>query len=406
MESRWTSLTIILLSLFVVVFSVGQAFFAGNDKVVTETAYTYSMTEDVPFEGVYLRNETVISSPGTGVVDYEYADGSKVGKSSVIARRYRSESDIERRREIEQIYEQIAVLTEAQKLAGTDNNQLENIAGQINERHSLILQGLTDGDYAYAQSQETALLGVLSKREISRGDVQSYDGRINELENKITRLKGMLSGEVSEITAGGTGYFVSGTDGYEDKLSMDDSADITADRIEEILKKPQLGTSSSAVGKLIDGYRWRIAAVIDSSKLFGCYEGGTVTLRVRSDPAPFEAEIISITPTGRGDDTAVYIFECDTLTPAVVSGRTAQFKYIVNSYGGLRVSRNAIRFNDKQERGVYIVVAGKLVFRKIDVEYWGKSYIICRQSQDDEYLKLYDKIVTEGKDLYEGKVVE
>lgn len=146
--------------------------------------------------------------------------------------------------------------------------------------------------------------------------------------------------------------------------------------------------------------------MIDSEQLFGCYEGSTVTLRVRSDPTPIEAEIVSITDSGRGDGTSVYVFECDTLTSSVVSGRTAQFKYIVNSYGGLRVSRSALRFNDDQERGVFVVVGGKLVFKKINVEYWGDDYLICTQEDDGDYLKLYDRIVTEGKDLYEGKVVE
>ena len=131
-----------------------------------------------------------------------------------------------------------------------------------------------------------------------------------------------------------------------------------------------------------------------------------MTLRVRSDPTPIEAEIVSITDSGRGDGTSVYVFECDTLTSSVVSGRTAQFKYIVNSYGGLRVSRSALRFNDDQERGVFVVVGGKLVFKKISVEYWGDDYLICTQEDDGDYLKLYDRIVTEGKDLYEGKVVE
>ena len=86
--------------------------------------------------------------------------------------------------------------------------------------------------------------------------------------------------------------------------------------------------------------------------------------------------------------------------------KQAQFKYIVNSYGGLRVSRSALRFNDDQERGVFVVVGGKLVFKKINVEYWGDDYLICTQEDDGDYLKLYDRIVTEGKDLYEGKVVE
>lgn len=406
MESRWTSVIILVLSLFVLIFFVGQVFFAGGEKVVTETAFTYSMTEDVPFEGVFLRNETVVYSSGGGVLDYEHSDGSRVGKSSVIARRYRSEADIERRREIEKINEQIAVLTDAQRLAGTDNNQLETISSQINERHSLILESLIDGNYAAAQDQETAILGVLSKREISRGDVASYEAKISSLRSRVSELEAMLSGDVEDIYAGGAGYFVSGVDGYEGRLSFDDADSITADRIDEILDKPKLSTDSAAVGKLIADYRWRVAAVIDSELLFGCYEGGEVTLRVRSDPTPIKAEIVSITDTGRGDGTAVYVFECATLTSSVASGRTAQFKYIVNSYGGLRVSRSAIRYNDQQERGVFIVQGGKLVFRKIDVEYWGEDYIICAQVPDDGYLKLYDKIVTEGKDLYEGKVVE
>ncbi|MGN1338706.1 MAG: HlyD family efflux transporter periplasmic adaptor subunit [Oscillospiraceae bacterium] len=406
MESRWTSVIILVLSLFVLIFFVGQVFFAGGEKVVTETAFTYSMTEDVPFEGVFLRNETVVYSSGGGVLDYEHCDSSKVGKSSVIARRFRSEADIERRREIEKINEQITVLTDAQRLAGTDNNQLENISSQINERHSLILESLIDGDYAAAQEQETAILGVLSKREISRGDVASYEDKISSLRNRASELEAMLSGDVEDICAGGAGYFVSSVDGYEGRLGYDDADSISADRIEEILDKPKLKTDSAAVGKLISDYRWRVAAVIDSELLFGCYEGGEVTLRVGNDPTPMQAEIVSITDTGRGDGKAVYVFECATLTSSVVSGRTAQFKYIVNSYGGLRVSRSAIRYNDQEERGVYIVQGGKLVFRKIDVEYWGEDYIICAQNADDGYLKLYDKIVTEGKDLYDGKVVE
>ncbi len=406
MESRWTSIIIIVLSLFVFVFFIGHVFFADGSKVTTETAYTYSMTEDVPFEGVFLRDETVVYSSGSGVLDYEHSDGSKVGKSSVIARRYRSETDIEYRREIEKINEQIAVLTDAQKLAGTNNNQLENISSQINERHALVLESLIEGDYASAQEQETAMLDVLSKREISRGDVSSYEERIASLTSRAAELEAMLSGDVTDIYADGAGYFVSSVDGYEGQLSMADSESITADRIDDIIAQPELSKSSGAIGKLIADYRWRVAAVIDNQQLFGCYEGSTVTLRVRSDPTPIEAEIVSITDSGRGDGTSVYVFECDTLTSSVVSGRTAQFKYIVNSYGGLRVSRSALRFNEDQERGVFVVVSGKLVFKKINVEYWGDDYLICTQEEDSDYLKLYDKIVTEGKDLYEGKVVE
>ena len=146
--------------------------------------------------------------------------------------------------------------------------------------------------------------------------------------------------------------------------------------------------------------------MLDSSKLFGVYEGSTVTLRVGSQNIPLEAVVVSVRDTGRGDNTAVYVFECDRLTSAVVEGRTAHFKLEVNSYGGLRVSREAIRLNELGERGVYVVRGSSLSFKKINVIYWGEDYVICSQQEGDDYLKLYDEIVTEGKDLHDGRVIE
>ena len=68
--------------------------------------------------------------------------------------------------------------------------------------------------------------------------------------------------------------------------------------------------------------------------------------------------------------------------------------------------RRARLYTDDEQRGVFILHGSTLEFRKINVIYWGEDYIICSQEPDDDYLKLYDRIVTEGKDLYDGKVVE
>ena len=86
MRSRWTTVTVFVLSAFVILIAVGQLFFAGGEKLKYETAYIYSMEEEVPFDGVYLRDETLIYGSGTGILSYEYEDGSRVGKSSAYAK--------------------------------------------------------------------------------------------------------------------------------------------------------------------------------------------------------------------------------------------------------------------------------------------------------------------------------
>ena len=196
---------------------------------------------------------------------------------------------------------------------------------------------------------------------------------------------------------------MSEVDGYEGDLGYTSAEDITEDKINEVIASPTKTRSSNAIGKLIGDYHWRVAAVVDTEKMFGLYEGSEVTLRVGSGTYLIDADIISV--KNCGDNKAVYVFECDKLNSAVASGRTARFKLLVNSYGGLRVSRKALRYNENDERGVFIVRGDSLVFKKVNVVYWGEGYVICSQETDDDYLKLYDEIVTEGKDLYDGKVI-
>ncbi len=411
MRSIWTAVIVFILSVLVILLAVGQIFFAGGKKVPSEVALFYGIEEDIPFTGVYLRDETVIPSSGSGIISYEHADGSKVGVSSVIAVRYKSESEIDYRREIGQLQEQISVLENAEKLLGTDDSQLEAISSQINEQHSELVSRIISGDYSGAASLENGMLEALCKREITLRESDGYSEKKAALERRISELESRLSGDVSEICAGGTGYFVSKVDGYEGELSFSDVDSITAERINEIIENPDKSTQNKAVGKLIADYRWRVAAVIDTQSMFGVNKGSKVQLRVGSDASILDAEVVSV--TDNGDGTSVFIFECDRLTSSVVQGRTAQFKLVTNSYGGLRVSRSAIRYNENGDRGVYVINGSTLSFRKINVVYWGEGYVICSQTVSEEeaasgekYLQLYDTIVTEGKDLYDGKVVK
>lgn len=403
MNSGWTTVIIVTLSVFVILVAVGQIFFAGGENITTETAFFYGVEEEVPFEGVYLRDETLIYDGGTGILSYEQVNGSKVGKSSVVARRYKSDNDAAYLREIGLLQRQIAVLESAERLVGTDNSQLEAISIQINESHSDIISSIIDGDLAAAGDKQSYLLEAMCKREITLKAADGYGTKKKQLNDEINRLNTLISGGVREVIAGGAGYFVSEVDGYEGELGYASAEDITEDKINEVVASPVKTRSSNAIGKLIGDYHWRVAAIIDTEKMFGLYEGSEVTLRVGSGTYLIDADIISA--KNCGDNKALYIFECDKLNSAVASGRTARFKLLVNSYGGLRVSRKALRYNENDERGVFIVRGDSLVFKKVNVVYWGEGYVICSQETDDDYLKLYDEIVTEGKDLYDGKVI-
>ncbi len=420
MKSPWTTVVVVILSLFVLLMAVGQLFFANGHEYATEVAYSYDHEVNVPFDGVYMRDESLIYDTGDGVLSFENSDGTKVGKSSVIARRYKSENDSAYLRRIETIKSRIAVLESAEKLVGTDSSQLEAISLQINESHSELISAVLECDYTRAQAKQNSLLEAMCKREITMKKSDGYADKKSELEAEISRLQSLVSGNVREIFAGSSGYFVGNADGYENEIGYDDIEKMTEERIGEIVSEPKKTVNSGVIGKLISDYHWRVAGVVGVNDVQSISAGDTAELRVGSDGKKFKATLVSKQITD--EEKAVCVFECDRLDPVVTAGRTARFKLIIDSYGGLRVPRKALRYNDKEERGVFVERGQTIVFKKVEVLYWADDYVICRQNVpkkrddvsegddyeqviDEDYLKLYDIIVTEGKDLYDGKFI-
>ena len=294
MNSAWTRAIVAILSVFVILVAIGQVFFAGGAKITTETAYNYGYDAEIPFEGVILRDETVIYNSGSGVLSYEHEDGVKAGKSTVIARRYKSDSDIAYLREIEQLKEQIEMLESAEMLIGTDNSQLEAISAQINESHSQMISRIIDGDFAAASEQRSKLLCAMCKREITLKESGGYSEKKRELQSRISELEAMISGDVQDIQAGGTGYFVSSVDGYEGEFGYSDIDKMTEQTIAKVIEKPTKSGAKNAIGKLVSDYHWRAAAVIENEKMIGIYEGGKAVLRVGSGQRQYETTVVAV----------------------------------------------------------------------------------------------------------------
>ncbi|MBQ5440319.1 MAG: hypothetical protein IIT49_05995, partial [Clostridia bacterium] len=95
-------------------------------------------------------------------------------------------------------------------------------------------------------------------------------------------------------------------------------------------------------------------------------------------------------------------------------------------YKGLRVNRRAVHDNyvtvqdydengdvtgshEERVQGVYVIYGNKLVFEEINIIYSEKDFVICDTSLDGlktgSTIKLYDEVVVQGKELYDGKAV-
>ena len=146
-----------------------------------------------------------------------------------------------------------------------------------------------------------------------------------------------------------------------------------------------------------------MVAVLDTVRLGTVFEGATVTLRIGSSPKNVKAQIVSL--ERQKDGSSIAIFECDMFLADFIDSRVAQAKLLMDDYNGIRIPNEAIRVVG-EDVGVYTLDGIVVEFKKIRQIISEEDYTLVEDTTDlDGYISLYDTVIVEGKDLYDGKII-
>ena len=393
-----------LVILFLLITVISQLVIHYYNPLKTEPAELYTSEDFIQSTGIYIRQEKTVNYSGTGVINYIYSDGEKLAKNSVIAEIYASQNDLAVQLRIDELNEQISVLQDAEKLVGSDNSQLEAFSNQIYESHTKMVQYILDGDYSAAADMKSDYLNLQSKRQIVNGTTTDYVAKILELQNQISILSSQISSRPKDLTLQETGYFVSTTDGYEDILTYDSIADLTEDKVNEIIKNPNVESSTSVIGKIVSDYKWKMVCIVPANNTLGIYEGAVLNVRIGNEASLTKATVEDIMELP--SDNRMLVLGFDVFKQELVRSRTAQIKIMFDEYSGIRIPSAAVHFDDEENMGVYIKLGVTVYFVRIDMIRTEGDYILVRDTTDkDGYLSLYDSVIVEGTDLYDGKIV-
>lgn len=407
-KSKTTTVLAIILAVFLTATIIGQMIVIPQNACKTEVARLYELVDTVKFDGVFVRDERTVEHSYDGVLQYEQEDGSRLAKNSVIASVYASDSDINICRRIDKLKEKIKTLEDAQKLAGTDGSQTEAFNNLITELHSEIITAISDNDYKKAAQLKYELLGLQSKRDIAKGKNEGYEAIINDLKRNVEELTARISKTPHEIVAGETGYFVSSIDGYESLFSIETAHRITPSQVREVIETPEIsGENGNVIGKMIDGYKWRLVTVMDDHDAAYLSTGQSVRLFYSGDGSTL---VVTVEHIRKYDDEGtIIVFSGDTINEELASSRTGRFELVVSRYSGIRISSNAIRFNENGEKGVYVFQGNLGYFKTVEELYTGEDFVIIKYKPDNltNYLDLYDNVIIEGKfEIYKPEVEE
>lgn len=406
MKNKMIKLLAVMMSLFLIVYAGYQAWTVFYNPYKTEIAVTYSVNESIHVNGIAVRTETIIEDQFDGSVSYIHADAAKVNKNKAIAYAHASADTVNKMNRAAELEKEINLLEEAASGVSQLYGSSEFINDQIGNAVLTYFYNVSDGNYSDFSGIKDSLLLSINKKTAITGQPNSFEERIAILKAEYDELQNEInSDEAKTVLAPKGGYFISSVDGFESIINKDNLFEKSVSEIEAIISQDVV-TSEEKIGKIADNYKWYYVISVSESDAERFTEGKKINVNFDgiSDSTTFEIyEKIS-------DETSknvVIVLLCKSFTEEIASIRQIGADIIFSTVNGLRVSTEAVRFNENQEMGVFILDRNEVKFRKIDVVYNAGNYVIAKWNQGTkDALQLFDEVFVGGNDLYVGKVID
>ena len=400
MNTFTTKLATLVLVLFILVFALYQGWRGLNKSYRTESAYEYEIAKYCNTEGLLIRSEEEIPREGGGQVRYLLAEGEKFRRDTPIAQVFPSREEAEEAASREVIARERDLLEKIQR--STDTSRTADVE-TLNREIALALRGLTrcaaQKDLEEVSKTHLALVEKIGRQQLATGQNTGFEDRIRELDDQLSG-----GGGGQKVYSQKTGYFSRYVDGYEGEYTPQMLEDLDAAALRELLAK-EYPDDPDSFGKSVTDFTWYYAAVIPRESAEFFYTGAKVELDfIGSGEAAVPGKVVRLAPEENGE--ALVVIQSTSITADTVSHRTASVKISFQNYKGLRISQKALRIVDGV-KGVYVRSGYSVRFKKVDILYTGPDYYLCRtQYGSADQLNLFDEVIVEGTDLYDGKPID
>jgi hypothetical protein len=248
-------------------------------------------------------------------------------------------------------------------------------------------------------------LGFLNKKQMVTGKSIDFSAKINQLQQQRTKLAAAYRPSTDTVKAPAAGYFVNTVDGFEGLLKVDTVLDMTTDNIRTALQSNPVTDSNGYAGKIVRDYSWYLACVVPGEYATTLAKGKKLHILL---PFVTDEEIpVTVVACNRdANGELAVVLECVNMSEELSVIRQESMEILLVEHSGLRVPKKAITTNDAQEIGVYIRSGDLVRFRKIEQKYSeAADYVICTDKGETGYLRLYDDVIVEGTNLYDGKLI-
>ena len=281
---------------------------------------------------------------------------------------------------------------------------IESIDADILNSVDSYIRAINSGKKSSVNSASEKLNDGLLRRQMIIGENVDLDSIIAELQKEMDSYSSQVPNDY--ITTDVSGVFSSYSDGYESIMNYEEIADVTPEQIESALETAdgEKETDDSCFGKLITSYEWYFLCSLDASQVKNLKNGQRVQVALKdSDDVVITAEIISGAEVEPKQEKTALILRCSEMNQKLATLRKEDIEIRIKAYEGIKVPSEALHINDGK-KGVYALISSQAHFREAEVIYSADDYVVLKFDPDNANgVRLYDKIIIQGKELKDGK---
>lgn len=404
-DKKKMTVVYIVAAVAFIAFFLYQVFKINYQPVKTQVALSKTVASTAVTDAFVVRDEYPIEASVTGTLVPLVEDGKRVASQDDVAVVFTSDEAAKTYNEIKSVKDEIEYFSSLQNKVGVQTADITPLDERIYTACEAYAVAVNNGNIDSYETYENNIRDAVTSRRLSTGTVIDPSAKLGELNAKLAQLQAENIG-YSTIKAPHPGYYISVADGYESAVNYADILSLTTSQISDLFDEAKTPKSSvdNYMGKLVDGFNWYLLCVVDYEDAVKLSIGSTAKVEFTVTTAdPINAEVAAICDTTDGK-TGV-ILKCNLMSTEYASLRTEQIRITFDEHTGYQIPNKAIREIDGQ-KGVYVLSGNIVKFKKINIDYSDSEISICNNPDSQSgFVELYDNIIVEGTDLYDGKIL-
>lgn len=418
-----------IILIFASAYILYQIYVSNFTKVKTQPVTYTSLSDSIQSESFIVRDEVFINNNSNGVMSYLLEDGEKVAKDGTVAEIFNNYDDAKTQKEIKNIDNEINNFKQLSYLSNSYTSDPLATDEQIGSSIQKMIRDINTSSYNNIQKSRSDILYLMNEKQIITGKVASFNNKIDELQSQRDTLSKSHGSSIGKVLAPDSGYFVSKLDGFENLVNFDNVLSLSVDNIKSILSsEKKLDSNKNIIGKVIRGINWYIVCNVSSDEAFKLYNGKSVNITLPLvSTEKFPATVAAVNQQDKKSEAAV-ILSLNNMDNRLALTRNETVKIDIDTYNGLLINKNSLHedilrktvvdengnesLEEKKVQGVYILRGKEIVFKQVVPIYSDNNYIVCEQNPSSdklfngETITILDEVVTEGTNLYNGKIIK